>query len=377
MKTINSGQGNLLRKKESGFTLIETAIVLSIGGILLAALVTGLMQFMKDTKIKTTNERIAKINSLVREYLEANEALPCPANRTIDSNDPNYGISVPVVQCTNPASGPATGTVSTNNVRIGMVPTRQLGLPDEYGYDAWGTRFTYAVSETLVTTGTFDSRNGVIQIVDRNGASAITPAASGNFIIVSHGPDRKGGFVNRNSAAPGVICQSPIAPGQMDEENCDNDRMFRVSQTYMREDATAYYDDLASFMGVELPLEELPEGAVVAFDGACPDDWTEMRETNGRFIIGAGHYTHQSFPVPNPLTGYPNTQQGSGTWLTDTLPSSGLNQYINMPPYLVSRYCIHDIPRSAFGGTSSGGVRTLNGNYDFKSPITTNGSYLN
>lgn len=334
-KTLKKHSPSFSRAGQDGFTLIEAAIVLIIGGMIVAALTSGLLNYMRDSKIKTTRERLDRVDVAIREYLAANHVLPCPSSPTVLETATNYATSTLPGACAS-----ASGTVLNNGVRIGMVPTRTLGLPDEYGYDAWETRFIYAVTQDLTSPATYKTQSGRISIVDPAGASAINPPNTGNFVVVSTGGDKKGGYTASGAQIP---CTSTIAPGQMDEENCDADSTFRVSQINILGN-TNHYDDHMRYMGVEIPLVELPEGSVLAFDSdQCPDQWSRLLETAGRYIIGAGRYNHKAFPEPAVLGTYPGSGGGEGTWITT---SPGGTAAPNMPPYVALTYCIRDVPGS-------------------------------
>ena len=128
---------NLHRNSEKGFTLLEMAIVIIIGGILLSFLGTALLAYLQKSRIETTEYRISKIQDSLSQYLSVNGHYPCASSRFLGGDDAQFGRMV-TASCN---SGGHTGTTRTAGVRIGAVPTRTLNLPDEFIADAWGHKF--------------------------------------------------------------------------------------------------------------------------------------------------------------------------------------------------------------------------------------------
>lgn len=121
---------------QSGFTLVEIAIVLTIIGILLGSGITALNGIMDDVRYRTTQDRLQGVSRALAVYAQRQSAMPCPANPAI-----------------NPPTGIATTTCSAYgagaNSAIGIVPYRDLGLTQEQARDAYGNFITYAVNPNL------------------------------------------------------------------------------------------------------------------------------------------------------------------------------------------------------------------------------------
>lgn len=276
---------------QKGFTLIEIAIVIIIAGILLAFLGDALTNYLKNNRIETTEYRLEQIKKSLSQYLSINGSYPCPASRNLAADAANFGQGQPAT-CTGAA--PA-GTNDVGAVRIGAVPVRDLNLPDEYAADAWGNKFTYAVSENIANTTTpYDPADGRIVVLDSGGARIIPTAAGavndGNpgahFVVVSHGESGAGG-VSLNGAGVSVPCNA----GALDGENCDHaNRTFTI--TLVNSDAAAFYDDYAIYQGQTEPNAFIPPGMVAAFDNTvatptgCPDGWTLFNPAVNRVIMG-------------------------------------------------------------------------------------------
>lgn len=292
------------RRTEGGFTLLEMAIVIIIGGILLSFLGSALLAYMKKNQIITTEFRMEKIRDALSQYLSVNGHYPCAASRFLGPNDVQFGRMV-TATCN---SGTHSGTAKSGGVRIGAVPTRTLNLPDEFVADAWGHKFTYAVTEDQATNLQYAADGGAISVIDGAGNSLVTPAGTAHYVIISHGRTGDGSFPLGSATLATVPC-----PGSsVDRENCDDDATFRSTLVNSDANLANFYDDYAYFQGQIAPVFTIPPGAVMAFNlGACPDGWTPYTKAEGRFVVGSrpAILTKAVFPLPptDPTDGVPDT----------------------------------------------------------------------
>ncbi len=337
-------------KKSGGFTLIEVAIVLLIGGILLASSSALLLTYMKKVEINTTEKRLEAIQEAMQLFLNLNGRYPCPANPADGMDTANFGIEQPTggAACTGPTTAGRTGPVV-----YGSVPVRSLNLPDDFMADAWGGRFTYAVTRDLAQDGTFDSQQGGISIVDRNGFDVVTSpvAGSAHYAIVSHGENNSGAtsLDGQNISA----CLAAVNEG----ENCDNDATFRSTLLSSGALNNNYNDDMVAFKAMTSFGEWVPIGAVMAFNlNSCPDGWTEFTDARGRVVIGAngGTYTlgsqggEENTTLDSTKMSYTDTGPGA-TILPAALGAGGTvfgrstlappDPFTNIPPYVSLLYC--------------------------------------
>ncbi len=283
----------MINKK--GFTLVEVAIVLIIAGILFAAISSLLLIYMNQVQLKTTRQRMAAIDESLQIYLNLNGRYPCPADLTAMPDTTNFGVEISndcgslsgSVDGTSETSG---NTLPPNNfdVRIGTVPVRTLNLPDEFIADAWGQRFTYAVTERLATSGTYDRDEGAVDVIDSAGNYVVNPTRNpaiglAHYVVVSHGKNASGG-----TPAGGGSNPIPCVASDLDGENCNGDSIFRRTMLYST--GSNPMDDLIAFRGNNSSLygQEIPARAVMAFNAhACPNGWVPFGNADGRVIIGA------------------------------------------------------------------------------------------
>jgi len=155
------------RKRESGFTLIEMAIVLVIVGIVISIIATVLPSLIQSAKIRKARAILEKVDYAIQGYSIANSSLPFADSGTDGRGD--------------------SGTY------VGNLPYLDLGLSS--GDDVWQNRIKYGVYDTLTTTTSDDFCTvlaGITSYTDstkihttNHDTSAITNQA---YIIVSGGP---------------------------------------------------------------------------------------------------------------------------------------------------------------------------------------------
>ena len=119
------------KQVQSGFTLLEMAIVLLIVGLLLGGLVMPLNTKVENERFAQTSRTIDEVHEALVGFALANGALPCPAT---------------------PASNGLAATAGGACTRQhGFVPAVTLGLrgsqnADRLLLDAWGSPVRYSVS---------------------------------------------------------------------------------------------------------------------------------------------------------------------------------------------------------------------------------------
>ena len=268
-----------LRARTAGFTLIEMAICILITGFLFIPLINLYTTSQFSKKLELTTDSISSMTSEITGFQARRGRFPCPANRTLNPGDVNYGLESNIA--TVPAcSGAMQGICFISSSRdtdvdvdtvadpviIGGVPVvaiRNAGgvFTDQSALDGWGNRLTYAVSARLCPgTKTRDSRDfrwGVIRAVDEFGNPtagigvtdvSIPPDtindADGQFVVLSHGLTGDGAY-----SANGTIVAPCDAAGTnpLDEENCDNDATFISALGQYKGAGAGFFDDVVRF----------------------------------------------------------------------------------------------------------------------------------
>lgn len=336
-------------KQEKGFTLIEVAIVLVIGGILLASASALLLNYMKKVQFSTTERRLEAVDEALALFLSLNGRYPCPADPAALIDDPGGNFGVEVATCNLAANAPngRGGRI----VRIGDVPVRTLNLPDDFIGDSWGGRFTYAITEALADpAGTYNRDEGAIFIRDSNNNEvAVIPGSVppqggiAHYAIVSHGVNNSGATALAGGGA------TPCTAGTQEEENCNGDAIFRSTMLLATANNASLNDDLVLFKATS-PLDSrmIPSGAVMAFSlSACPEGWISFASAQGRMVMGAGGVYSVGDTGGAAEVTLTNPQAGFSTRLIAN-PANGpvpmaqvipTEDHENLPPYISLLYC--------------------------------------
>lgn len=252
---------NVKNKKTSqqGFTLIELSIVLLVVSILTSTLLQFIAEQSKERSFSVTNDKLEQIDAALIAHLNAHGYLPCPAKRGTALESSDFGVATNCLSAVDADVIEVTSDTVEENVRIGDLPTRNLGLPDDFMFDAWQRRITYAVvvdlakEEYAYNDYVTDQENGVIQILDA-GSFQIpqAPATCSSdtstcpviaYLFLSHGSDGKGAY-NRIGGLYDNACGASL-----DSENCDyidpdEDHIFVDSFINDGEVVAKYFDDI-------------------------------------------------------------------------------------------------------------------------------------
>ncbi|MEK6746560.1 MAG: FG-GAP repeat protein [Pseudomonadota bacterium] len=252
---------NIKNLTKQGFSLIQVSMIVAVAGILLASVIPGGDLGSTIAKDQITRDRMEKIEEAAKNFMAANLRRPCPADGTLAIGNANFGVedttsgrcsnanfptqSSPLTKTgtttttsavltalsdttglsigmlvtnanlandTHIASvdsasqitldkyptGAAVGTTLTfTTVVAGVVPTKTLGLPDEYMFDGYGRRIGYivdirATDRTTCRDLQVTKTSGNIQIMD----SAASTAATDNVMwsLISYGKNGHGAF---------------------------------------------------------------------------------------------------------------------------------------------------------------------------------------
>ncbi|MGE0754163.1 MAG: FG-GAP repeat protein [Alphaproteobacteria bacterium] len=201
---------------QHGFSLMQTGVILAVSSIALAAALPN-QQFSSDTKKEEiTQARMRVIDAAMKQFIASNSRLPCPANAQLAFSNASYGIenSAPGT-CNSPSLGPV------NEVVGGSVPTRALGIADDYALDGYGRRFTYIVDRNTTSTSECRDRQsqgtkGTIEILDAYNSTLHQDKVM--WALVSYGKDGHGAY-------PAI---GSTAAGRMNVYNSDNNTLYNA-----------------------------------------------------------------------------------------------------------------------------------------------------
>lgn len=205
-----------IRRLSSGFTLIEIAVVLFIGGILLAGAIQLTTSLIENAKQKATRENMQAIKLALQNYVGRTGRLPCPALHTDVETSATFGLEAPT-------PGTCTGTVNLGAglAKFGTLPWKTLGLSAASAMDGWNNQFSYAV--TLAATSSNLTNIGAIRGAltvhteapvapglpiggNQINACSVTPGDNScnllsSVVIISHGSNGLGAYTRVGTAA--------------------------------------------------------------------------------------------------------------------------------------------------------------------------------
>jgi type II secretory pathway pseudopilin PulG len=191
--------------QQAGFILVKVAIGMIVAGFLIVAVLnTFSREDERRMRIKN-EEKMNVITDALARFVHENGRFPCPASILIDPGEVDFGVE----QCAPmpPNSSPngrmyarynSSAVGVTRKVYVGSVPVTTLKLPYHYIVDVYQGRYTYAVSDVQMTS--YVPGNG--EVIIRSPTDYIKLNA--DFVLVSHGPDKKGAHnLRNNNSLPG------------------------------------------------------------------------------------------------------------------------------------------------------------------------------
>lgn len=205
---------------QTGFSLVEMAIVLAIVALLLGSLLPTISGQIEQQRRNETRKYMDEVRDALLGYAIANKHLPCP-----DTN----------------GDGTAEATCTTVAQQVGTLPYKDLGVIDK---DAYGSVLVYAVTKefadsttlfTLSTAGAANTmrvcttaactayltNNAVAVIVSRGANWANTPSADeaentdGDTDFVSHDFVQSGFDDLVVWLSPNILFNRMVAAGQL------------------------------------------------------------------------------------------------------------------------------------------------------------------
>jgi len=234
-----------------GFSLVELSMVIAIIGISLSGALDLATTSTTAQMISSTNARLDAVEQALQVFVLNNQRLPCPADATASQISAGFEGAATVNGCAN-------SNFSSGTVYEGMVPTKTLGLSDQYMADAWNRRFTYVVdarfansASTAICSSTTASqmcfKNTTIpQSTDTssikiNGSSGTQIAANAAYAIISHGPNGSGAWIYSGSAT------RIAASSDADEKSNTGNDAGTFDNIFVQKDATTTFDDIARY----------------------------------------------------------------------------------------------------------------------------------
>lgn len=247
-----------------GYSLLEMAMALMIIGLFLAGFAQLYAIYRQSGETTNSQLSIELAVSKLHTYRQQRGFYPCPASLDAARTDPAYGMPTDCADTALPVGSCAGGvcieqsvrTISGVNprVRVGAIPFRVLQMDEKETFDAYGSRLQYALTERQGVLATFQEREGGINIVNENGEDMVSPPGSGNFLVLSHGPNRIGAYNKLG------VLQVPCAGATLEVGNCRDfaapptDSVYAMSQKSLSGGANDFDDFVQYFSAYDIPL---------------------------------------------------------------------------------------------------------------------------
>lgn len=304
------------KRRQSGFTLLDLCVALIIVGLVGAGFLHVYKIYAESKDYSNTVTTNIGVKMAMDNYFFANGSYPCPADLTLNSDDPDYGLA-PATPC----------DAGTDIFVTGGLPFKDLKIPMAMSIDGWGNKFRYTVTRSLTNETTYAVNGGVLAVqgVDQDGvpftyAPAPVTGNNAHYVIWSTGNDGAGGITAAGGLTP-LAC--PNAGDQpLQNENCDADVNYYNPQfaRSLAEGQPEYLDDVMIFatdaptriwveqdngtdivtglnigIGTETPTEALDvagniyaEGGNIRTDRVCDGDTTATNCFEPDMIGGSG-----------------------------------------------------------------------------------------
>lgn len=314
-------------KQQSGFTLVELAVVVFLVGLMASVGLAALNAQIASASISATKKKQEIIKDALIAYLGANKRLPCPASVNSDGQESRITANTPA-DCTH------TGSVTTGY--FGILPYATLGLSKSTALDGQENLFSYAVSKqwTLTystvapvaggtsTSTASDAFNvgilGALIINDRSPTSPYTATAiSSNAaaFIVSHGKNGLGALTNKGT--------QNVQPASGTDELAN----VPVFTTWLA--PAAFYQ--RGYTDVDVPTFGAFDDVALVLN---PRDLTIPLIKDGALKSAEAQWAEQVFNIKNAIIGYMFSPSNTGSCAPPDLTTFATLLTNNNIPYV-------------------------------------------
>lgn len=142
--TPYEGKRLLVQSSQTGFSLIELAVVLLIMGLLIGGLLGPLSGRNQTQRVEETQDHMQAIKEALIGYAIRHGRLPCPDTDPVDSRDGLENNTAPNLRCDHPTGITASPSLAEQRMIVtGFLPYQELGVGR---FDPAGNPYIYSVS---------------------------------------------------------------------------------------------------------------------------------------------------------------------------------------------------------------------------------------
>lgn len=267
-----------------GFTLVQISALLMVASLVMVTVLPSSQKELDANKL--TSSRMTELMKYLRSYMVATGRLPCPADATLATGAASYGVAAAGGGTTNDCSGssPAANYVdASNNIAIGMIPYKTLGIPKDMVLDAWGRVITYAVDTNTTESCWSSPATGAITVTDKGTANTSVIA------LVSHGADGHGAWIPLPGGSGTAVRLNNNSSDVNELLNAHVDASFAAISTltnFVITPPSTTFDDVVVYKSALWNMRAQPTVAVSVFGTLVSNASTP----------GSGYYYYRNLP---------------------------------------------------------------------------------
>src|SRR6266498_2422475 len=205
----------ITHRLQAGFSLIMTSVVLTVAALVFVSMLPG-ENGQSNQKILDNAGKLERVEEAMRGFMAKNGRLPCPADGQYSFNTANFGkeAATPGTCTGGTPSAPLGPDAGTGYVVGGVIPTKTLGLSDEYAVDGFGHRFAYVVDKrATLNSSCLTLTTGGINIKSSTGGTVLAQVM---HAYISYGKNGYGSYpANGSAAGPANRINSGSTDGDM------------------------------------------------------------------------------------------------------------------------------------------------------------------
>jgi hypothetical protein len=281
------------RRFTGGFSLIQVSLILTAGALVMVSLLPGQDAGDYNRKVINNVRELEAVEEAMKGFMAAHGRRPCPADGDYDVDTANFGREAANPgDCTGGTPAVSLGPdAGTGNVVAGVIPTKTLGLPDEYALDEFGRRFTYMVDRRATNKAAcLALESGTPGVEIQDGAGAVKDQVTAAYL--SHGPDGHGAFPAQGSTAAGRFNSASTDAHTLDNASVDASFAVSFDNVFVWKERTGSFDDLVYYA---IPLKsQCCIGQAACQQVGFRIDGTESSELSG-WALASGDINGDGF----------------------------------------------------------------------------------